>query len=109
MTTLLQSVLAISAAYLLHEVAHAAMGEFLGLRVKGVECSWRGIAVRLHRGPQWKNLLVHLAGPGFNLLMAAAAFRLLPHFYLANLVFGGVNLLPLPYSDGMQAMGILLQ
>jgi len=39
----------------------------------------------------------------------SAAFRLLPHFYLANLVFGVVNLLPLPYSDGMQAMGILLQ
>ena len=62
MTTLLQSVLAISAAYLLHEVAHAAMGEFLGLRVKGVECSWRGIAVRLHRGPQYEGSMCTWSG-----------------------------------------------
>jgi len=88
-------------AALFHEAAHAMAAEFFGLRVKAVGLDFStGFYVRAQRGKPAVNLMVTLAGPFFNLLLAAASLGLMPSFALANLIFGGVNLLPFPHSDG---------
>jgi Zn-dependent protease len=61
-------------------------------------------------GADWQNLLIALAGPLSNLLLAALAvlvFRRGAVFCAMNLVFGPINLLPLPYSDGLRACKLL--
>lgn len=92
-------------AVILHEAAHAMAAEFFGLRVKAVGLDLStGFYVRAQRGKPAVNLMVTLAGPLFNLALAAASWGLMPSFALANLIFGGVNLLPFPHSDGTRVM-----
>ena len=67
---------------------------------------WKGIGVR---GEPFayepaKRVIVSLSGSAVNLVFAAAFYSVgLPLLGLAGLVFGIVNLLPLPGSDGLRA------
>jgi Zn-dependent protease len=82
-----------------HEAAHVAAALALGIKVKKVGLAWKGMYTVREPGPPHKNLLITLAGPFMNLLLIAC-WHWWPTFGLANLVCGGVNLLPIEGSDG---------
>ena len=99
------------AAALLHELGHlAAMALF---RVKVVRVRLRTLEVGIERNPApslCSELLIDLAGPAANLLLAAASYA------SGNLAFSAVNcalglfeLCPLPSLDGGQALFVLAQ
>lgn len=57
-------------------------------------------------GPPGANLLTTLAGPFFNLLLAATWY-VAPDFGLMNLVFALTNLAPFAGSDGQRAWAMV--
>jgi Zn-dependent protease len=103
-------ILSIFAAILLHELAHVLTAVVLGVKVKRFGLCWRGVYIVRESGTDWQNLLISLAGPFANLAFAALAllvFRRGAIFCAMNLLFGVINLLPLPYSDGLRAYKLL--
>ena len=110
MTTLLQFLLECAGALAVHEAGHLLAGKIAGLKLKSIE--WKRLAgpsVRHQRGTWGQNLTAILGGAAMNFVVACLFFSTWKMFAVADLVFGVVNLLPMPLSDGMQAMGILLQ
>lgn len=91
-------------AMLLHEIGHLVAAFLLGLRIRGVGINWKGLYMVRETGPLGSNLLVSLAGPVANLLIAFLLYRA-ASFSLANLCFGLVNLLPIQGSDGDRILG----
>jgi Zn-dependent protease len=89
---------------LLHEIAHALVSEWLGLRVKAVRFKWGAVAIERPAGPPLSNLLISLAGPAMNVLLAWSFLPYFPTFALANFCIGLGNLLPMPGSDGERAL-----
>ncbi|MGA8041903.1 MAG: M50 family metallopeptidase [Terracidiphilus sp.] len=89
---------------MLHEMGHLMAAFVLGLRVRGVGINWKGLYMVRETGPLGSNLLVSLAGPVANLLLALLWYRA-ALFSLANLCFGLVNLLPIQGSDGDRILG----
>lgn len=87
---------------LVHEAGHLAAAFSLGIQVKRLGVSWKGVFIVRETGSPAANLITTLAGPFANLLLAAAlpAFH---QFALMNLVFGFCNLLPIAGSDGQRA------
>lgn len=96
-------------AIILHELSHILMARLHGLKIKRVGLSWKGPYVVRESGTLQENFDVSMAGPLGNLLLAALFGSLAPTFGLANLVIGGVNLLPIPSSDGKRALQLLRQ
>lgn len=100
-------ILATLFALIVHEAGHALAviltraGKLQSLvfNLKGIGLKWKP-----HAHNPIKRSVVSLSGSAVNLGLAAlfiiAGFEILA---LANLVFGGVNLLPLPGSDGLRA------
>jgi Zn-dependent protease len=86
-------------AMVFHEAAHIVAALALGIRVKKVGMTWKGMYTVRDPGPPHKNLLISLAGPLMNLALISC-WHWWPTFGLANLVCGGVNLLPIQGSDG---------
>ena len=99
-----------AAIALLHELAHVLAALLLGVKVKRFGLCWRGVYIVREAGTDWQNLLISLAGPLANLALAAAAllvFRRGAIFCAMNLLFGVINLLPIPCSDGLRACKLL--
>jgi Zn-dependent protease len=114
-------------AVALHEGAHAATALALGVRVYGVSIFGLmlqhggnpekltklrhslGVGCIRDAGLPRQNALISLAGPMANLLTAYACVTLHRGAWLwfASVVIGGVNLLPIPGSDGLRAMKLL--
>ena len=90
----------------LHEAGHVAASRLLGISVKRVGISAKGMYIVRESGPPLVNLLITLAGPVANLLMACA-WPVAPQFALVNLAFGLTNLLPIAGSDGTRALMLL--
>lgn len=95
------------AAILVHELAHIASALTLKVQVKQVGLSWKGPYIRRESGTMLQNLVITLAGPGMNLLLAAATFHINPVFAEYNIILGLFNLLPIPSADGRRALGLL--
>ena len=91
-------------AMMLHEMGHLVAAFLLGLRIRGVGINWKGMYMVRETGPLGSNLLVSLAGPVANLLLAFLWYHA-ASFSLANLCFGLVNLLPIQGSDGDRILG----
>jgi Zn-dependent protease len=99
-----------AAAIVLHEVAHAVAALCLGVKVKRAGISWRGAYIVREQGSDWQNIVISLAGPLGNLLLAVVAAFVVHHgavFCASNLLLMGINLLPLPGTDGMRAYHLL--
>jgi Zn-dependent protease len=82
-----------------HEAAHIVTALALGIKVKKIGLSWKGMYTVREPGTPKKNLLISLAGP----LMNLALFLLWPWsqiFGLANMVCVVANILPVDGSDG---------
>jgi Zn-dependent protease len=90
---------------LLHEAAHIAAAWSLGLGVKRVGVSWKGMYIVRESGPPVANMVTTLAGPFLNLALVAA-WPISHEFAIANLVFGIGNLLPMKSSDGLRALAL---
>ncbi len=86
----------------LHEVGHLLVARAMGVNVKTLGFTWKGMYMVREPGPPAKNLAISLGGPGMNLLLMAF-WSLSPAFGLANLCFAFCNLLPIQNSDGDRA------
>lgn len=91
----------------LHELSHIATALLLKVRIKQVGLHWRGPYIRREPGTDMQNVAISLAGPGMNLLLAAATWNVNHTFALYNLVLGAFNILPIPSSDGARVMRLL--
>jgi Zn-dependent protease len=90
-------------AMVLHEIGHMCVAQALGLKVKHVGISWKGMYTVREAGPPEKSLQVALGGPLTNLALMAL-WPAAPVFGLANLFMGVCNLLPIKGSDGERVM-----
>jgi Zn-dependent protease len=91
---------------LIHEAAHLTAALLLGINVRRIGVSWKGIYIVREAGPAPANMITTLAGPFANLLLAVA----LPSshvFASMNLIFGLTNLMPFGGSDGQRALTLL--
>lgn len=95
-------------AMVLHEIGHLCVAQALGLKVKTVGLSWKGMYTVREAGPPEINFQVSLAGPLTNLALTAL-WSVSPIFGLANLFVGICNLLPIPGSDGERALNCLAE
>lgn len=86
-----------------HEAAHIVVAMALGLRVKKIGWSWKGMYTVRDPGPPEKNLIVSMAGPLLNLALILT-WHWFPTFGLANLCCGAVNFLPIEGSDGARIL-----
>ncbi|HTV66292.1 MAG TPA: M50 family metallopeptidase [Bryocella sp.] len=94
-------------ATLLHELGHILAAAMCGVKVKKVGLSRVGLYTVREPGPRWANLCVSLAGPLFNLLLAATLREVAPTFAWVNLMACAYNLLPIPNSDGRRILALL--
>jgi|SRR3569833_273249 Zn-dependent protease len=92
-----------------HEAAHIVIARALWVRVKRIGISWRGPYIVREPGEPGANLLIAIAGPLINLVLATLFWTGAPTFAQINLVLGLSNLLPLPGSDGSRAWSALTQ
>lgn len=94
-------------AMILHECGHIVTAKVCGVKVKKVGVSRLGLYTVREPGPPRLNLIVSLAGPLANLLLAVVLWPVLPSFAQVNLIAGLFNLVPLQNSDGDRVMRIL--
>jgi len=92
-------------AMAVHEAAHIVAAWALGIKVKSVGFSWKGMYTVREAGSPAKNLLVSFAGPLINLLLIPL-WPWSTMFSLANLCVGVCNLLPIQGSDGDRMLSI---
>ena len=89
-----------------HEAGHVMAILFTHAgRLKGIVVSWKGIGIKWkpYAYEPLKRAAVSLAGPAVNMALAVLFYSVgLELLGLANLVFGVVNLMPLPGSDGLR-------
>ncbi|MBW6464776.1 MAG: hypothetical protein K0B84_11435 [Firmicutes bacterium] len=74
-------------------------------KIKDIAINWKGIGVKWnpYGYKPFKRMIVSLSGSGLNFIFAAIFFlEGMETFGMINLVFGVVNLLPLPGSDGLR-------
>ncbi len=88
----------------LHELAHVAAARALGVCVKKVGLSWKGPYIVREAGSPMQSMMIALAGPAMNLMIAACLWPWVPRFAFVNLVLGVGNMMPLPSSDGTRAL-----
>ena len=104
---LLEGILLV-ASLLLHEIGHMTTASLLNVPVHEFGLKFSGAYVR--RAPSSRRrdeILIAASGPLTNLLLVAPLIfvpRLGPQLATANLLFGVVNLLPLPSSDGLRIL-----
>jgi hypothetical protein len=93
-------------AMVLHEIGHLSAAQALGLNVKRVGFSWKGMYTVREAGPPEISLQVALAGPLTNLALLPLG-TWVPIFGVANLFCGLFNLLPIPGADGWRVLRCL--
>jgi len=87
---------------IVHEAAHLAAAFSLGIQVKRIGISWKGVYIVREPGPPVANIITTLAGCSANLFVALA-WPGSHQFAVVNLIFGLSNLLPIAGSDGQRA------
>ena len=85
-------------AMLFHELGHLVAAPLVGIKIKKVGFTWKGLFTMREPGSAEKNLLVSLAGPLTNVALLAL-WPLWPKLGLANFCFAFFNILPIEGSD----------
>ncbi len=106
MNSLLVMALGIPAMFL-HECGHIGTALLCGVKVKKVGLSRVGLYTVREAGPRWANVMISMAGPATNLLLALMLRDVLPTFAWVNLIACLYNLLPIPQSDGKRIFALL--
>lgn len=115
-------IVALFACVLLHELGHALTAQRYGIRTRDITLLPIGGVARLERMPteSGQELLIALAGPAVNLVIAAVAYGalallpdpdpmgLLPRLAVANVAIMGFNLLPAFPMDGGRVLRAVL-
>jgi len=100
-------IISVALAIAFHELGHIlAIIITRAGEVKGFIINFKGFGVKWspHAKEPYKRALVSLSGPAVNIALAAILYAAgFEFFALANLVFGVVNMLPLPGADGLRA------
>ncbi len=89
-------------AIVLHEAGHLLAALWLGVGVKRMGISWKGVYIVRESGGPVSNMFITLAGPLVNFLLAAM-WQGSHEFVVVNWIFGMSNLLPIAGSDGQRA------
>jgi Zn-dependent protease len=103
------------AACIVHESGHLVAALALGVRIKRVGFCWLGPYVQREHGTDWRNLIITLAGPfasalgvyvglRFYMLDTAVAYQ----WVLYNCGMFALNCLPIPRSDALRAIQLVL-
>ena len=92
------------ASVVVHEMAHLIAAFLLKVKIKKVGITWKGPYLKRESGTPPRNLVITLAGPGINILLAILTRHMYPTFALNNIVLGVFNLLPIPTFDGHRAL-----
>lgn len=99
-------------ACVLHEIGHCAAALLFGSRVCALRVTAVGAEMELEACAPlsyWKDALIALTGPAFNLLTAVLAVRADLYLFAGlNLCFGVLNLLPVHPLDGGKILVSLL-
>jgi Zn-dependent protease len=82
-----------------HEAGHLVTAPLVGIKIKTIGLTWKGLYTVREAGPPAKNLIVSLAGPLANLALLVF-WHLSPKLGLANLCFAFFNIIPIEGSDG---------
>lgn len=115
-------IVALFACVLLHELGHALTAQRYGIATRDITLLPFGGMARLERMPteSRQELLISLAGPAVNLVLAAVAYGVLalwpspdplgflPRLAVANLAIMGFNLLPAFPMDGGRVLRAVL-
>lgn len=89
-----------------HEIGHVTAAISLGIKVKRVGVSWKGMYIMREAGPPVANMITILSGPFMNLVLATA-WPVSHEFALLNIAFAASNLMPIPGSDGQRALALV--
>lgn len=100
---LIEGVLIGLSAMVVHECGHLIAALLLHVKIKSVRVKWRGICTVRDTGTPLQNLLISIAGPVLNSLLAFT-WMWSEAFSLANVCVALVNVLPLERSDGDRAL-----
>jgi len=104
-------IISVALAIAFHELGHVlAILLTRAGEVKGFIINLKGFGVKWspHAKEPLKRALVSLSGPAVNFALAAILYAAGYEFFaLANMVFGVVNMLPLPGADGLRAFAQL--
>ena len=91
----------------LHEAGHLLALRWLEVPVRGLELRATGAVIRAELRGQGREAWALAAGPGVNLLLAAAfPAPLWPQLRLCSLALGLWNLLPFPLLDGGRILAL---
>lgn len=111
-------VLCAFASVVLHELGHALVARYLGVRVSGIELSFFGGAAKMVQLPRTANheLAIAAAGPAVSLALGGLGLGLgaITHVSLfawlgwTNLILAGFNLIPALPMDGGRILRALL-
>ena len=103
------SVLTAAAAVIIHEAAHFTAGAALGLKTETVTLSPLGADIK-YRGviPYKTETALALSGPLVSIIAAFAARFISYDFFTVSLIYGLLNLLPVPCFDGGRALNALV-
>lgn len=96
---------------IIHETGHLSLMIFLGLSPKGLKISLFNIVIILSKRYDvslFKDVLITISGPLFNLIAFMILYSFYREFALVNLFIGLFNLLPASNLDGGQLLFMLL-
>jgi Zn-dependent protease len=96
-------------ATVLHETGHLITSLMVGIKVKSVGLSMKGMYVVRESGSPAKNIAVSLAGPLMNVALLVLFWHTSETFCLANMCLAICNLAPIRGSDGDRALSCLEQ
>ena len=94
-------------AMVLHEAGHLIASFAVGLKVKDIGISMKGVYIVREAGTPWKNLIVSLAGPLTNICLLLGSWHAADAFTLANMCIAICNLAPVRGSDGDRVLDCL--
>ena len=93
-----------------HELSHMFTASIFGIKTKELDIRISGLNICLnsHNIPPLKRLLIYLAGPMSNIILALMFFKI-EFVFVINIALALINLIPAKPLDGYNILKIVLQ